>query len=162
VPISDYVRELRECVGHRLILLPGVAAIVRDTDGRVLMMRRSDNGRWGLPAGAVDPGETPAEAVAREVHEETGLHVRPTRIAGAFGGKDFRVRYENGDDAEYTVIVFDCEVISGTLAAVDGEALELRYFAPNEAPELPLAYPRSLLGPRDEHHEAIFQSITFQ
>ena len=148
MPISKYLRDLRELVGSRMLLLPGVAAIVRDADDRVLFIRRADNGEWGLPAGAIDPGETPAQAVAREVREETGLEVRPTRVAGVFGGRRFRVRYENGDEAEYTVIVFDCEVVGGTLSPVDGEALELRYFTPAEAPELHVAYPRSLLGPR--------------
>ena len=145
--ISEYLRDLRALVGSRLLLLPGVAAIVRDPDNRVLFMRRSDNGEWGLPAGAIDPGETPAEAVVREVREETGLEVKPSRIAGVFGGKGFRVRYENGDEAEYTVIVFDCEIVGGQLAAADGEALELRYFAPDDAPKLQVAYPRSLLRP---------------
>jgi 8-oxo-dGTP pyrophosphatase MutT (NUDIX family) len=145
--ISEYLRDLRAIVGSRLLLLPGVAAIVRDADNRVLFMRRSDNGEWSLPAGAIDPGETPAEAVVREVREETGLEVKPARIAGVFGGKGFRVRYENGDEAEYTVIVFDCETVGGRLAAADGEALELRYFAPDEAPELQVAYPRILLQP---------------
>ena len=147
MPISDYLRDLRSLVGSRLLLLPGVAAIVRDAEDRVLFMRRADNGKWGLPAGAIDPGETPAEAVAREVREETGLEVRPARVAGVFGGSGFRVRYENGDEAEYTVIVFDCDVVGGTLSATDGEALELRYFAPDEAPEPQVAYPRSLLHP---------------
>ena len=147
MPISDYLRDLRALVGSRLLLLPGVAAIVRDAEHRVLFIRRADNGEWGLPAGAIDPGETPADAVAREVREETGLEVRPARVAGVFGGKGFRVRYENGDEAEYTVIVFDCEVVGGTLSATDGEALELRYFAPDEAPALQVAYPRSLFDP---------------
>ena len=158
MPISDYLRDLRALVGHRLLLVPGVAAIVRDTDDRVLFMRRADNGEWGLPAGAIDPGETPAEAIARVVREETGLEVRPSRIAGVFGGSGFRVRYENGDEAEYTVVVFDCEVVGGTLSATDGEALELRYFAPDEAPELQVAYPRSLLyPPRSANESARFE-----
>jgi 8-oxo-dGTP pyrophosphatase MutT (NUDIX family) len=147
VPISDYLRRLRERVGSDLLLLPGVAGIVRDPENRVLFIRRADSGDWGLPAGAIDPGETPAEAVVREVHEETGLDVRPTRIAGVFGGRGFRVRYENGDEAEYTVVVFDCATFGGTLAPLDGEALELRYFAPNEVPELLVAYPRTLFQP---------------
>jgi ADP-ribose pyrophosphatase YjhB (NUDIX family) len=147
MPISDYLGELRALVGSRLLLLPGVAGIVRDADDRVLFIRRADNGKWGLPAGAIDPGETPAAAVAREVREETGLVVRPARIAGVFGGRGFRVRYENGDEAEYTVTVFDCEVIGGTLSPGDGEALELRYFTPDEAPELQVAYPRTLFEP---------------
>jgi 8-oxo-dGTP pyrophosphatase MutT (NUDIX family) len=105
---------------------------------------RFDDGRWGLPAGAVDPGEGPAEAVVREVREETGLEVRATRIAGAFGGEGFRHRYPNGDEVEYTVVVYECIVIDGSLEAQDGEAVDLRYFAPDEAPELQLPYPRAL------------------
>jgi 8-oxo-dGTP pyrophosphatase MutT (NUDIX family) len=58
VAISEYLREVRAVVGPRLLLLPGVAAVVRDADERVLFMRRADDGRWGLPAGAVDPGES--------------------------------------------------------------------------------------------------------
>lgn len=153
MPISDYLRDLRARVGSRLLLLPGVAAIVRDAHDRVLFIRRADNGKWGLPAGAIDPGETPAEAVAREVREETGLDVRPTRVAGVFGGAGFRVHYENGDEAEYTVIVFDCEIVGGELSAADGEALELRYFSPDEAPAPQVAYPRSILRPRRDAAE---------
>lgn len=54
---------------------PGVAAVVLDAARRVLLARRADNGLWGLPSGHVEPGETVAEAVAREVREETGLDV---------------------------------------------------------------------------------------
>ena len=144
MPISPYLRDLRAVVGPRLLLLPGVSAIVRDADERVLFMRRADDGRWGLPAGAIDPGESPAEAIAREVREETGLVVRPARVAGVFGGAGYRHRYPNGDEVEWTVAVFDCEVVGGELAPRDGEALELRYFAPEEAPTLQLPYPRSL------------------
>ncbi len=144
MPISDYLRELRSTVGTRLLLLPGVAGIVRDAKGSVLFIRRADDGRWGLPAGGIEPGEAPAIAVAREVHEETGLVVRPTRIAGVFGGTGFRHRYGNGDEVEWTVVVFECDVIGGTLTPLDGEALELRFFAPDTVPTLQLAYPREL------------------
>jgi 8-oxo-dGTP pyrophosphatase MutT (NUDIX family) len=144
VPISSYLRDLRALVGGRLLLLPGVSAIIRDDSERVLFIRRADDGRWGLPAGAVDPGETPAQAIVREVREETGLVVRPARVAGVFGGQGYRHRYPNGDEAEWVVAVFECDVIGGELAPADGEALELRYFTPEDAPTLQLPYPRSL------------------
>ena len=144
MPISPYLRELRAVVGPRLLLLPGFAALVRDESVRVLFMHRADDGRWGLPAGAIDPGESPAEAIVREVREESGLIVRPTRVAGVFGGVGFRHRYPNGDEAEWTVTVFECEVVGGELVPQDGEALELRYFVPEEAPALQLPYPRTL------------------
>ena len=110
-------------------------------------MRRADSGLWALPAGAIEPGEAPADAVRREVEEETGLSVQPRRVAGVFGGLGFRHRYDNGDEVEWTVTVFECDVTGGVLTALDGEALELRYFPPDEAPPLPLAYPRALLDP---------------
>lgn len=144
MPISTYLHELRAVVGARLLLMPGVAAIVRDGSQRVLFMRRADDGRWGLPAGAIDPGESPAQAIVREVREETGLDARPTRVAGVFGGPGFRHRYPNGDEVEWTVTVFECEILGGELAPQDGEALALRYFAAEDAPTLQLPYPRTL------------------
>ena len=153
--ISPYVKSLREVVGHRLLLLPGVAAIIRDEDGGILLHRRADDGEWSLPAGAIDPGETPAEAITREVREETGLGVVPEFILGVFGGARFRHHYPNGDETEYTVVVFDCRVTEGKLEAQDGEAVELRYFAPEEVPRLGMPYPPEVFGAA-RRREALF------
>jgi 8-oxo-dGTP pyrophosphatase MutT (NUDIX family) len=67
--MSDYVHGLREKIGHDLIFQPSVACLIRDDDGRLLLVRNVE-GWWTLPAGAVDPGETPAEAARRETREE--------------------------------------------------------------------------------------------
>ena len=144
MPISDYLRDLRAIVGRRLLLVPGVAAVVTDDGGRVLIERRADNGQWGLPAGAVDPGEAPAEALVREVREETGLTVAPERILGVFGGRRMRTRYANGDESEYTVTVFACRVMGGRLEPLDGEALDLVFVAPAVAAARIPAYPAAL------------------
>jgi 8-oxo-dGTP pyrophosphatase MutT (NUDIX family) len=149
MPISDYLRELRHQVGHRLLLMPGVAAVIRDDAGQILLMRRSDDGRWSLPAGATDPGEAPARTVIREVYEETGLIVQPTAILAVMGGEAFRTRYPNADEVEYTVIVFACEKAGGRLEPQDGEALELAWFAPDHLPPLYAPYPPQIfLGSR--------------
>lgn len=132
-------------MGHELLLLPGVAAIVRDEAEAVLCQRRSDNGLWGLPGGAVDPGEHPAQALVREVFEETGLKVRPLALSAVLGGSEgFRHLYPNGDTAEYMIAVFECRILGGELGGFDGESLELRFFAPESMPELFAPYPRSL------------------
>lgn len=158
MPISDYFRELRAKVGTALLLSPGVAAIIRDDEGRVLLQRRSDDGRWGLPAGATDPGEAPAQTLVREVWEETGLKVAPIRILGVFGGSDgFRFTYPNGDTVEYTVVLFECRVVGGTLEPRDGESLELRYFHPEEMPPLLAPYPATLFTQRPATDATIFQ-----
>lgn len=141
--ISDYLKNLRGKIGHDLLLLPSVTAITRDGQNRILLHKNSQ-GIWSLPAGAIEPGETPARAVVREVWEETGLIVRPLRIIGVFSGSDFRYTYSNGDAVEYTIILFECERVGGELGGRDDETVELRFFAPEEMPSLPINYPREL------------------
>ena len=142
MPASRYVEGLRACVGHGLLLLPGVAAIVRDGDGRILVQLREGEGDWGLPGGAIDPGETPAEAIAREVHEESGLDVRVERVVGVFGGWAYRARYPNGDETEYVTIVFACAVTGGALRKQEGESAALRWVRPDELPPMKQSWER--------------------
>lgn len=147
MPVSLYIRGLRERIGHELVLVPGVAAVVRNAYGEILVLRKSEDGQWSLPAGAIDPGESPREALTREVYEETGLVVTSTRLLDVFGGEEFRSVYPNGDRVEFTVCVFACEV-SGELRAVDGEAAEFDWCAPERvARRLDLPYPAELFEP---------------
>ena len=80
----------------------------------------------------MEPDETPADAVVREVQEETGLVVRPDRILGVFGGPGFVVRYSNGDETQYVMIVFDCTVVGGRLRSETDETIEARFVAADE------------------------------
>ena len=144
--MSPYYAALRRRHGQGLLLIPGVAAVVHNTAGEVLIQTRADGGH-SLPGGAVEPGETPAEAVIREVHEETGLNVRPTRLLGVFGGPGFQVRYPNGDEVAYVVSLFACTITGGTLACLDGESLALAFLPPANVPPLHTEYPRHLLVP---------------
>lgn len=142
MPISEYLKNLREKVGKTILQIPSAAAIIRDAGGRILLVKSA--GVWGLPAGAIDLGETPEDAVVREVFEETSLRVSPEKIVGVLGGKDFRYVYANGDEVEYFIVVFECKVTGGELFARDGEASELRYFSAVEMPALAISYPKSL------------------
>jgi ADP-ribose pyrophosphatase YjhB (NUDIX family) len=62
----------------------GVGAAIFDGDGRILLQQRTDSGLWALPVGFCEVGETPAAGIAREVHEEMGLIVRPDRLIGVY------------------------------------------------------------------------------
>ena len=143
--MSPYLRQLRSRVGHDLLLLPSVAAVVRDHGGRLLLQEKSSGQGWSLPAGAIEPGETPEQAVRREVLEETRLVVVPTRLIGVFGGEGFRYVYANGDEVEYTVVVYRCSVIGEMPGEPDPETKSLRYFAIDEMPHLALPYPAEAL-----------------
>ena len=134
MPISPYQRDLRAKIGHTLLLQPGVAAIIINAAGQVLLQRRSDDGEWGLPGGALEPGEEPAEALVREVREETALEVVPERIVGVYAGSDFFVRYPNGDERAILSITFACRPLAGEPRVNDDESLEVRYFAVDALP----------------------------
>lgn len=142
--ISPFYRALRERVGTQLLLMPAVAAVIRDSAGRVLI-QRTQHGQWSLPAGAIEPGESPAQTVVREVREETGLLVRAERVLAVWGGPECRVTYPNGDLVEYVVTVFDCAALGGELIDSGDETLELRWFAPEDVPPVGLPCPGALL-----------------
>lgn len=146
MPISQYLKDLREKVGSGVLQIPSAAAIVRDDRGKILLVKSSNSNVWGLPAGAIDLGETPAEAIVREVFEEANLRVSPVKIVGVFGGEKFRYVYANGDRVEYFIVVFDCEITGGNLLNQDGEVSEFCYFAVEEMPELAISYPKTIFS----------------
>ncbi|MBU2665503.1 NUDIX domain-containing protein [Actinoplanes bogorensis] len=133
MPISPYITGLRAHIGHDLLLLPGASGVVRDDDGRILLIRRSDNGRWSLPAGMIDPGEQPAAAALREIEEETGVIAEIDRLGGV---AMHEAQYPNGDRCEYLAVWFRCRAVGGEARPDGDETLEVRWFAPDELPEV--------------------------
>ncbi|MFF0426374.1 NUDIX domain-containing protein [Streptomyces sp. NPDC004520] len=131
----DFIRELRETAGHQLLFLPGVSAVVLDDRGRVLLGKRADNGLWALVGGIVDPGEQPADAVVREVHEETAVHCVPERIVLV---ETLRkpVVYANGDICQYMDVTFRCRAVGGEARVNDDESTEVGWFEVDELPEM--------------------------
>lgn len=145
MPISEYYKELRDKIGNQLIFNPSVAAIIRNEREEILFQRPSlKSDIWSLPAGAIELGETPSEAIIREVWEETGLTVSPIKLVGVFSGKDFRFTYPDGNQVEYLILVFECMIESGTLEAIDGESADLRYFNLSTLPKLAIQYPKEI------------------
>src|SRR5689334_9354388 len=133
MPVSPYIARLRAHIGHDLLMLPSVSAVVRNGAGQVLLARRSDNGRWSLPAGVVDPGEQPADAVLREVFEETGVRATIERIGGV---ATHPVVYPNGDRCEYLNVWFRCRAADPAAQprVNDDESTEVAWFGPDALP----------------------------
>lgn len=117
--------------------LPSCHALVRDGERFLLVQRKRPplEGYWGLPGGGIELGETVADALRREVREETGLEVSVGRFLGYADAIDHdesgRVHYH------YVILYFEAEPRGGTLAAAD-DASAVRWVTLAEARSLPL------------------------
>ncbi len=136
MPIPEYVRRLREKIGRDLLLVPTAGAVIYDDAGRVLLAHHLGSGVWSFPGGIVEPLEAPADAAVREVWEETGLSVRPSRLVGVYGGKEFRTAYPNGDEICYVLTLFECRIVSGELRPDAEEIDAAEYVSLDRIPNL--------------------------
>jgi 8-oxo-dGTP pyrophosphatase MutT (NUDIX family) len=134
--MPDYIAWLRRRVGHDPVLMNFACGIVRDDAGRVLLQLRGDRERdvWGFPGGAVELGESVADAAIREVAEETGLDIEVTSLHGIYS--NYPDRYPNGDVVQAIAVYFHCRVLGGTLSADGHETLALDYFHLDQLPTL--------------------------
>ncbi|HEV2237257.1 MAG TPA: NUDIX domain-containing protein [Ktedonobacterales bacterium] len=108
-----------------------VAAIFDAARQRLLLTRRADNGQWCLPGGHMEPGESAAEACAREVQEETGLRVRITHLIGVYSSPHVLLAYPDGQRQQMVGLSFLAEPMGGALGLSD-ETTAADYFTPTE------------------------------
>ncbi len=113
----------------------GVAVIVRDSRGWILLEKRSDCGLWGLPGGRIEPGESVEQAAVRETREETGLSVEIARLVGVYSEPADRIVtfLDNGDVVHLVDILVEAAIVSGELSC-SRESEELRFFGPAALP----------------------------
>ena len=130
-PLAQSCRRGYASVVTRIL---AAGAVVLDTDGRILLVLRGrppQAGRWSLPGGRVEPGESLAQVVEREVLEETGFVVRALHECG-------RIEIP-GDGADvFDVHDFVVEYLSGTLVAGD-DARDARWFTAHEVVDVPVS-----------------------
>jgi len=158
MPMSDYMREIREKLGDRLLEIPSVCVLVFDDQQRVVLVRHSEGGRWTTPGGAVEPHERPADAAVREMWEETGLHVELLRVIGVYGGPEFTTTYRNGDSVSFMMTVFEARRIGGALRPDGDETLEVRAFRREELRTLAMSawVPRVIENAYDRRETPFF------
>ena len=125
---------------------PGVAAVLRDAAGRILLHRRRVGGGWAPPSGGVEPGEAVLAALHRELAEETALTATVERVVGVYSDPSYMVvAYPDGRVVQYVTTLFACRVRGGTLVGSD-EGLAWEWFRPDTLPSELTAYARVWLA----------------
>lgn len=131
---ESYLGQLRALAGDRTLLFVGARAVVRDEDGRVLLIRRADNGMWALPAGAMELGESIVDCAVREVREETGLIALRTTPFAVYSGPAYTFTNMYGDTYQLFMTAFRVDEWEGELVTRTDETTGARFFALDELP----------------------------
>lgn len=108
----------------------GVDAAIFNEKQRILLVRRSDDDRWSLPCGWVEVGESPIQAIIREVKEETGLDVKPTHILGVYNA-EARAPHRPHNCCH---VLYLCTPTAGNLR-ISSESKDIGYFNLNDVTE---------------------------
>jgi 8-oxo-dGTP pyrophosphatase MutT (NUDIX family) len=131
----EYINNLRKFVGNQPLIMVGSTMLVLDAQKRLLMLKRSESGYWGVPGGAMELGETTEETAKRELKEETGLETRELSLFGVFSGTELYYRYPGGDEVYNVSIVYLTRDVYGTIELLDREHHDFKYFNLEELPE---------------------------
>jgi 8-oxo-dGTP pyrophosphatase MutT (NUDIX family) len=132
--MTEYIKSLRKIVGHRPLLQCGASVIIFDTEGKVLMLHRTDNDCWCFPGGSIELGEKVEDAAQREAFEETGLKVEELELFDIFSGEELYYKYLNGDEVYNIDMVFMTSKYYGE-ANKNDESKGFKFFMVNELPE---------------------------
>jgi ADP-ribose pyrophosphatase YjhB (NUDIX family) len=111
----------------------GVLAL--DAQGRLLLVRRAEDGSWCLPGGGVEPGETWADAARRECLEETGWLIEVTGVFGVYSDPSTQMHvYPSGNRVHFAGVVFAARATE-RVGRADDEVLEVRFFDRHDLPQ---------------------------
>jgi ADP-ribose pyrophosphatase YjhB (NUDIX family) len=119
-------------------LVPSANVVVTNEDGEILLIRRSDNGNWALPGGAMDIGESLPDTAVRETAEETGIDVEISGLVGIFTDPRHVILYtSNGEVRQEFSVVFAARPLGGT-PMTSAETTEVRWVPVPEIASLPM------------------------
>lgn len=134
--MKNYISNLRASVGKIPLIIVGATVIVLNKTEEILLQKRSDSNNWGLPGGAMEPGESLEQTAKRELLEETNLQCKEIEFLQIFSGKEFYYQYPNGDESYNIIALFKATKYEGNLKINDDEGLDLKFFPVHHYPDL--------------------------
>jgi 8-oxo-dGTP pyrophosphatase MutT (NUDIX family) len=124
----DYMRELRQIVGNRPLIMVGATLLVLNPDKQLLMIKRTDNKCWGVPGGAMELGESLENTVKRETKEEIGIDVTDLELFGVYSGQNLYYQYPNGAEVYNVSVVYLTRSTNEVIQINPDEHSEYQYF----------------------------------
>ncbi|MEV0527868.1 NUDIX domain-containing protein [Streptomyces sp. NPDC050439] len=124
---TDHFRDPNAPAANSVV--PSVTAVVRNAQGNVLLIHKTDNGLWALPGGGHDVGESVEQTVVREVAEETGIAVLVEDIVGLYTDPQHVIAYDDGEVRQQFSICFHARPVGGSLRT-SSESKEVRWVSP--------------------------------
>lgn len=130
----EYYQYLRKYIGSKPLILPGSVVIIRNEMGEVLLQKRPE-GKWGLPGGLMNLGESFEQVAKREVFEETGLKIESLKMLHVFSGEEYYMKAPNGDELYCVTAVFTTKTVTGNIRYDSSETIAIHYFDGSQLPE---------------------------
>lgn len=125
----NYIRKMRSKIGHDKFIHPAARIIIENEKQEFLLIERSDNGQLGIPAGALEEGETIEACIRREVQEETGLRLLDLHVIGISSDPQTEsVEYSNGDQIQYFTVEFYSNKWEGKITVKDIKEVKTAQF----------------------------------
>lgn len=133
--MKGYIRELRDLIGSRPIIIAGAGTVLTKNDDSILLIHRTDNDTWGIPGGALELGESLEEPAKREMYEETNLEITDLKLFDIFSGEDYYYKYPNGDEVYNVVAIYTTDNYCGEIKADGIESSDVSFFGLDDLPD---------------------------
>ena len=130
--MEGYILGLRKLVGSRTLIQCAASVLILDSDNRLLLGKRSDNGCWGYAGGSVEIDEKVEDCARRELFEEMSLKADDLTLFMINSGPETHYIYPNGDEVSNVEIIYICRRWQGEPRSNDGELSEIRFFDKSE------------------------------
>ena len=130
--MKEYIKGLREKIGHDTIIQCAASIIVIDEKDRILLGKRCDNHLWGYAGGSVEIDEKVEDCALRELKEEFGLTADEIEFFMINSGKEAHYVYPNGDEVSNIEIIYLCHKYHGDIVLQADEMEEYAFFSPEE------------------------------
>ena len=150
------MKDIRKIIGTAPMFMPA-AGIILYQNGKILLQKRGDNGKWALHGGAMEMGETTEETAVREAREEIGITPVELDFYGVFSGKQMYHIYPDGNEVYIISTVYFCDEYSGELKVDENEVLEVKWFDIDKLPENIAPIDSFILGNIHEYIEAKYK-----